>query len=254
MSDSNRKFSFQGFHEYMVLRMQKENAYPIMVSDWDYLKKKVEQIQLLGALWYSIGSALLGIAGTAIVGALTLTEAASKIGRPVEAVCWAIGMASLVCGSLTFCFAHRVGKQSGRSKADVLAEMERLESKFEPVIPFEDMSVWGDLVVIPAPMVGTFYRAPAPGAQPYVRIGDEIGSNQVICIIEAMKLMNEIASGVSGVVVEIFVEDGQPVEYDQPLFRVELRPSGGSKDAYSNERGSLENGAASLELTKYTAP
>jgi acetyl-CoA carboxylase biotin carboxyl carrier protein len=78
----------------------------------------------------------------------------------------------------------------------------------------------GDLVVIPAPMVGTFYRAPAPGVRPYVNVGDKIEVDQVICIVEAMKLMNEINSDVSGVVVEILVEDGQPVKYDQPLFRV----------------------------------
>ena len=76
------------------------------------------------------------------------------------------------------------------------------------------------LVVIPSPMVGTFYRAPSPEAEPYVNVGDEIKAGQVICTIEAMKLMNEITADLDGEIVEILVEDAQPVEYDQPIFRV----------------------------------
>jgi acetyl-CoA carboxylase biotin carboxyl carrier protein len=77
-----------------------------------------------------------------------------------------------------------------------------------------------ELVIIPAPMVGTFYRAPSPDAEPYVNVGDRIENGQVICMIEAMKLMNEITADLDGEVVEILVEDGQPVEYDQAIFRV----------------------------------
>ena len=77
-----------------------------------------------------------------------------------------------------------------------------------------------DLAVIQAPMVGTFYRSPSPEAESYVNVGDEIESGQVICIIEAMKLMNEITADQDGEIVDILVEDGQPVEYDQPMFRV----------------------------------
>jgi len=77
------------------------------------------------------------------------------------------------------------------------------------------------LVTIEAPMVGTFYRAPAPEAPPYVKEGDLIKAGQVLCIIEAMKLMNEIESKVGGRVVKILVENAQPVEYGQPLFLVE---------------------------------
>ncbi len=79
------------------------------------------------------------------------------------------------------------------------------------------------LVIIPAPMVGTFYGAPSPDAKPYVNVGDEIEAGEVICIIEAMKLMNEITADVNGQIVEILVEDGQPVEYDQPMFQVRPR-------------------------------
>ncbi len=76
------------------------------------------------------------------------------------------------------------------------------------------------LVVIPSPMVGTFYRAVSPEAEPYVNVGDEIKVGQVICIIDAMKLMNEITADLDGEIVEILAEDGQPVEYDQPIFRI----------------------------------
>jgi acetyl-CoA carboxylase biotin carboxyl carrier protein len=74
---------------------------------------------------------------------------------------------------------------------------------------------------VTAPMVGTFYRAPAPDADPYVEVGDVIHKGDVICIIEAMKLMNEVKSEVDGKVVEIATENAEPVEYGQPLFLVE---------------------------------
>ncbi len=74
---------------------------------------------------------------------------------------------------------------------------------------------------ITAPIVGTFYRKPAPDAEPFVNVGDRVEKGQVVCIIEAMKLFNEIESEVSGVIKKILVEDGEPVEYGQPLFLVE---------------------------------
>jgi acetyl-CoA carboxylase biotin carboxyl carrier protein len=76
-------------------------------------------------------------------------------------------------------------------------------------------------VEIKAPMVGTFYRAPSPEAPPYVEIGQVIESGQVICIIEAMKLMNEIKSEVKGKIVEILVDNAEPVEFGQPIFLIE---------------------------------
>ncbi|MBN8570972.1 MAG: acetyl-CoA carboxylase biotin carboxyl carrier protein [Ignavibacteria bacterium] len=72
-----------------------------------------------------------------------------------------------------------------------------------------------------SPMVGTFYRAPSPDADAYVQVGSSVGEGSVLCIIEAMKLMNEIESEVSGKIVKILVENGQPVEYNQPLFLIE---------------------------------
>ena len=70
-------------------------------------------------------------------------------------------------------------------------------------------------------MVGTFYRAPSPGAKPYVEIGDTIKPGDVVCIIEAMKLMNEIKAEIGGKVTEVLVENGQPVEFGQTLFVLE---------------------------------
>ena len=75
--------------------------------------------------------------------------------------------------------------------------------------------------VVESPMVGTFYRAPSPGAEPFVKEGDFVEKGQVLCIIEALKVMNEIESEVSGIVRKILVENGQPVEYGQPLFYIE---------------------------------
>lgn len=75
--------------------------------------------------------------------------------------------------------------------------------------------------VIKSPMVGTFYRAPAPDAAPFVEEGDMLKSGQVVCLIEAMKLLNEIESDVSGRILKILAENGQPVEYGEPLFIID---------------------------------
>jgi|SRR5215472_2333651 len=81
-----------------------------------------------------------------------------------------------------------------------------------------------NLHVIKSPIVGTFYAAASPGADPFVTVGSKVDSGQVLCIIEAMKLMNEIESDVSGEIVTIFAENGQPVEYGEALFGI--RPHG----------------------------
>ncbi len=75
--------------------------------------------------------------------------------------------------------------------------------------------------IIRSPMVGTFYRAPAPDADPYVKEGDTVNPDTIVCIIESMKVMNEIEADVKGKIVEILVENGEPVEYNQPLFYVD---------------------------------
>ena len=80
-----------------------------------------------------------------------------------------------------------------------------------------------DLHLVKSPIVGTYYESPSPGAEPFVKVGGYIETGQTLCIVEAMKLMNEIESDMSGEVLRIFVENGQPVEYGQPLFGI--RPS-----------------------------
>ncbi|MGB3985634.1 MAG: acetyl-CoA carboxylase biotin carboxyl carrier protein [Limnochordia bacterium] len=91
--------------------------------------------------------------------------------------------------------------------------------KAEPQQPSQEQPA--KLREVLAPMVGVFYRAPSPGADPYVEVGSFVEKGQTLCIIEAMKLMNEIESEYRGQVVEILVENGQPVEYGQPLFLIE---------------------------------
>lgn len=78
-----------------------------------------------------------------------------------------------------------------------------------------------NVIEIKAPMVGTFYRAPSPDADPYVRVGDVVEQGKVMCIIEAMKLMNEIEAEFKGRVVDVLVENAQPVEFGQAMFRIE---------------------------------
>lgn len=82
-------------------------------------------------------------------------------------------------------------------------------------------SIESNLHTVRSPIVGTFYRAPAPDADPYVQIGDVVSVGTVLCIVEAMKLMNEIESDVNGKIVKILVENGKPVEYNQPLFLIQ---------------------------------
>lgn len=87
----------------------------------------------------------------------------------------------------------------------------------QPVPPPSNAS---KLLEITSPMVGTFYRSPAPDEAPFVEIGERVRKGQTVCIIEAMKLMNELESEVSGVIVEVLVQNGEPVEFGQPLMRV----------------------------------
>jgi acetyl-CoA carboxylase biotin carboxyl carrier protein len=80
-----------------------------------------------------------------------------------------------------------------------------------------------DLHIVRSPIVGTFYEAPSPGAPPFVKAGDIVSLGQVLCIVEAMKLMNEIESDVAGEIVKRLVTNGQPIEYGQELFQVRAR-------------------------------
>jgi acetyl-CoA carboxylase biotin carboxyl carrier protein len=98
--------------------------------------------------------------------------------------------------------------------------------KKQAQLPTEKIIIAGEeesqrLITVTSPIVGTFYRAPSPDAEPFVEVGSRVTKGQVLCIIEAMKLMNEIESEVDGIVVKILVENGQPVEYGEPLFLIE---------------------------------
>jgi acetyl-CoA carboxylase biotin carboxyl carrier protein len=100
----------------------------------------------------------------------------------------------------------------------------RGDSSHAPTLPQpvpERAESTAHLVAVEAPMVGTFYRAPKPDAPPFVAEGDVVKEGQVLCIVEAMKLMNEIEAKVSGRIVKVVVENGQPVEFGQSLFLVE---------------------------------
>jgi acetyl-CoA carboxylase biotin carboxyl carrier protein len=89
-----------------------------------------------------------------------------------------------------------------------------------PAAPAEQAPPEETLVIIRSPMVGTFYRAPNPNSPPYVEEGSKVEKGKVVCIVEAMKLMNEIEAEVAGTVVRIAVQNGQPVEFNQPLFHI----------------------------------
>ena len=102
----------------------------------------------------------------------------------------------------------------------------RLSPTPAPAVPAETSPPADGMQVVRSPMVGTFYSAPGQDSPPFVQVGDRVQAGQVLCIIEAMKLMNEIESEVAGEVVACHVENGQPVEYGEPLF--DLLPVGSS--------------------------
>lgn len=108
------------------------------------------------------------------------------------------------------------GSSGGSSAPDVASNRSSGVSQVAPVEP----SHAEDLHVVKSPIVGTFYSSPTPDADPFVFAGRNVEKGQVLCIIEAMKLMNEIESDVAGEIVRIFAENGQPVEYGQPLFGI----------------------------------
>ncbi|MFH1245604.1 MAG: acetyl-CoA carboxylase biotin carboxyl carrier protein [Candidatus Omnitrophota bacterium] len=113
----------------------------------------------------------------------------------------------------------RLKKRSGQIEQMVtsipqVSSQEAVAANTQPVSKAEE------LVEIKSPMVGTFYRAPSPESMPFVDAGSEVQPDKVVCIIEAMKLMNEIKAEVKGIIKEILVENGRPVEFGQVLFRV----------------------------------
>ena len=99
----------------------------------------------------------------------------------------------------------------------------RSETAYQPPLEPEQVLPAEELIVVRSPMVGTFYASPIQGAPHFVQVGDKVQPGQVLCIIEAMKLMNEIEAEIAGEVVQCYVENGQPVEYGELLF--DLRPA-----------------------------
>jgi acetyl-CoA carboxylase biotin carboxyl carrier protein len=95
------------------------------------------------------------------------------------------------------------------------------EIRHQEILPPSEEIPQENLHVIKSPLVGTFYRSPSPGAPPFVEVGDIVSPGQVLCIIEALKVMNEIESDVRGKVIKILVENGETVEYNQPLFLID---------------------------------
>lgn len=109
--------------------------------------------------------------------------------------------------------------QSGEHQLPMMVQQAPAAPAAAPAAPAKPADE--GLLTIKSPMVGTFYRSSSPEAQPFCKIGDRVNPNTVMCIVEAMKLMNEIKAEVSGTVRKILVENGQPVEYGQPLFAID---------------------------------
>jgi acetyl-CoA carboxylase biotin carboxyl carrier protein len=146
------------------------------------------------------------------------------VGRLVELLAESgVGEIRVRQGELEITVKARTEVPAAASSApsETLATPMETVSITEPDLPAElSAERNGGLHVLRSPVVGTFYRAPAPGEESYVEVGDHVGAGQTLCIVEAMKLMNEIPADVSGEVVEILVENSRGVEYDQPLFRI----------------------------------
>ncbi len=107
--------------------------------------------------------------------------------------------------------------------APIAAQVPAASSAPAPVAAPPEAEADAELHIIRSPIVGTFYEAPSPGAPPFVKVGDSVSDGQVLCIIEAMKLMNEIESDAAGEIVKKYVVNAQPVEYGQPLFGIRKR-------------------------------
>jgi acetyl-CoA carboxylase biotin carboxyl carrier protein len=96
----------------------------------------------------------------------------------------------------------------------------------EPPFASAEETADNDLHIITSPIVGTVYSSPSPGAEPYVKLGDQVEEGSILCLVEAMKLMNEIPSDVQGEVAHIYIENGHPVEFGQKLFGIRPRKQG----------------------------
>lgn len=112
------------------------------------------------------------------------------------------------------------GGTAGQHEDSSLAPLPSQQAVSAPPVISAPQTVSTGEIEIKSPMIGTFYRAPSPEAGPYVDIGAEVGVDSPVCIIEAMKVMNEIKAEVKGVITQVLIENGKPVEFGQPLFKV----------------------------------
>ena len=121
-------------------------------------------------------------------------------------------------------FKIKLKKSNGNEVSQEEAQIftKRPEARSQTPEPQAERTPPANEVIIRSPMVGTFYSSPAPDQAPYVGAGTTIAPDDVLCIVEAMKLMNEIKSEVRGKIMEVLVQNGTPVEFDQPLFRVQV--------------------------------
>jgi acetyl-CoA carboxylase biotin carboxyl carrier protein len=117
--------------------------------------------------------------------------------------------------------AKKIRQAQVVAEPQVSAQTARAEMKVEEKPEQVEETIPANLHEIRSPIVGTFYRAPSPDTDNFAEIGDQVSPGTVLCIVEAMKLMNEIEADVSGKIIKILVENGKPVEYNQPLFLIE---------------------------------
>ena len=123
--------------------------------------------------------------------------------------------------------APEIAPPAKSARVDATAAGSETEAAHESSAPAPSATHAEDLHVVKSPIVGTFYAGPNPESAPFVKVGDVVQAGQTVCIIEAMKLMNEIEADISGEVARIMVANGEPVEYGEPLFA--LRPAGNKK-------------------------
>lgn len=113
------------------------------------------------------------------------------------------------------------GKHAGISATNYESQAKQVSNTtIEDVYDVEEITITENLYTVKSPMVGTFYRAPSPDSPPFVKIGDKVQKGQTLCIIEAMKIMNEIESEISGEIVDILLNDEDTVEYGQALMKI----------------------------------
>ena len=116
---------------------------------------------------------------------------------------------------------YKIRVKKNNTEITPLKEKIPVEIENDKTKPIEEIEIETNHITIKSPMIGTLYRSPNPESEPYINEGDTINAGQTICIIEAMKLFNEIESEFSGKVIKILVDDTSPVEFDQPLFIID---------------------------------